>query len=490
MKKVFALFLSVLFICLAFAGCGEKDPGSTDNQPPVTQPPADNEMDYELAVKDLEEREMTILMPEGRIKQFAEDTENPDALNEGIVKRNQQVEQTMNCVLYYNNVPLNAELMSNIMTSEMLNQTGDFDIVFYEYWWNQEIHGYFYNLLESDVIAIEQPFYNKGWNDAATVKGTLNSLAGYGSIELMQRTSVTAFNKNMYNSLFTDSLYSYVDSGDWTLETMEEMAKAAHIDSGNDGVIEAAGERYGMVYDLWGGRAMLFTMGGTCTVKDDEGIPTVSFATESNLNILEQMQRLYNENYVNFNRDDAATAFSQNQALFSMTVFGTVETIRKTASGVNYGLVPFPKFNTAQQNYISTNTGTSTWSIPITAESKDDSAYLLNAFHYYSYQHVKPAYFDTVLKSQIAGDPDSARMIDLVMDTIYVDFAFVQDANLSNGVVNDIGQSVSVCNGSFEIIRGKISKDFTSFYSGVKEVYEANLAEFIERYVNGSGSAA
>ena len=193
MKRLLPLFLALLMICLSLAACNKNKEATTTPGDEVTLPPADTEIPYELQLKDLAEREMTILMPEGQIKQFTEDTANPDVLNQGIAKRNEFVETALNCTLDFNNIPLNAELMSSVMTAEMLNQTGDYDIVFYEYWWNQEIHGYFYNLLESEVIAIDQPFYNNGWNDAATIMGTLNSLTGYGSIHMMQRTAVTAF---------------------------------------------------------------------------------------------------------------------------------------------------------------------------------------------------------------------------------------------------------------------------------------------------------
>ena len=495
MKKLLLLLLALLLLCSVFAGCKKDDDknkpdGNQTKAPDNTSTDAD-EPAYELPLKDLgmedgSKREMTILMPQGRIMQFDENEANADTINEAIVKRNDLVESKLNCALYYYNPPLNASIMTTMMTAEMLNQTGDYDIVFYEYWWNQEVHGYFYNLRESEILALDQPFYNNSWNDAATIRGTLNSLTGYGSIEMMQRTVVTVFNKSMYNSLFTTPVYDYVHSGDWTLETMEIMAKEAYsVEEGGTEVYN-----YGLTYDLWAGRAMLFTMGGKVAVMSETEDPIIEYASENNLQILQEMQRFWDETYTNFNREDAATDFVNKKTLFSMTTYGTVENIRKADSGVTYGLLPYPKLNLEQKDYISTNTGCSTWSIPVTVESRENAEYLLNTFHYYSAEHVKPAYFDNVLKGRLASSPDDAEMIDITMDNIYMDFAFIQDTNLSTGCKNDKGQDLAVCNGTFEIIRGNVSKDFSSFYAENDALLKQNLATFIEQYVNGSGSAA
>ena len=69
------------------------------------------------------------------------------------------------------------------------------------------------------------------------------------------------------------------------------------------------------------------------------------------------------------------------------------------------------------------------------------------------------------------------------------DFAFIHDVNLSMGIKNSKGQDLAVCNGTFEIIRGNVTQDFVSFYTSIKDALDANLEEFVQRYVYGSGSA-
>ena len=44
-----------------------------------------------------------------------------------------------------------------------------------------------------------------------------------------------------------------------------------------------------------------------------------------------------------------------------------------------------------------------------------------------SWRSVMPVFIDTILSSKVARDRDSTEMIDLVLDSIYVDFPYLYD---------------------------------------------------------------
>ena len=48
-----------------------------------------------------------------------------------------------------------------------------------------------------------------------------------------------------------------------------------------------------------------------------------------------------------------------------------------------------------------------------------------------SYKSVVPAYYDVVLKTKASRDEDSAEMIDLIRDTIIIDFGYIHSTALN-----------------------------------------------------------
>lgn len=477
MKRILLLILSLLLLCTMFTGlfgCSEKENAETEDSTATTEQASDES--YILPLEDMGGREFTILMPEGQIKDYLEDQRNPDTLNQGIKQRNDAVESALNCKIDYYNPPLNSELLTTILTAEMMAQTGDYDIVYSYYWWNIETHGYFYSLTENDVIAIDQPFYYQGWNDVATVRNTLNSVVGYGSVDFMRNTTVVMFNKSMYNKLFEGVIYDYVDSGDWTLQTMETMAMYANDDLNGDGEYKHGEDCFGITYHLWGGRAMFFACGAQFSSRNADGDPVLTYNTQKNVDIFDTLYDFMGKEYTDFYRDDVATTFGESKALFAIGKFEDANALRVNKSTVEYGFLPYPKYDENQDDYISTVSNCQYFAIPKTVESRHACEIFLNAFNSYSYDYVRPAYFDTVLKGRLADSREDAEIIDLIMGRVYVDFAFVYDTVLSNGLYN------ATCGGVFDLIRNG-NKGFSSYCAEREEAMKINLEDLLINYV-------
>ena len=49
----------------------------------------------------------------------------------------------------------------------------------------------------------------------------------------------------------------------------------------------------------------------------------------------------------------------------------------------------------------------------------------LEAFSNYSYNETREVYFETALKGRYARDEDSRRMLDLIVDSIYIDAGWI-----------------------------------------------------------------
>ena len=164
-------------------------------------------------------------------------------------------------------------------------------------------------------------------------------------------------------------------------------------------------------------------------------------------------------------------AFNQGRVLFFVGKMDDARQLKNAQTDIDYGMVPYPKLNAQQKDYISTAMTSDYCAIPQTADDVDKSAIFLNAFQYYSHLYLRPAYYDTALKLQAAQDPESSAMLDFILDRIYLDFAFIHDENLG-----------SVCSAFFDDLIMKQKKMFVSIYDSQKTSIETKLQEYITQY--------
>ena len=116
--------------------------------------------------------------------------------------------------------------------------------------------------------------------------------------------------------------------------------------------------------------------------------------------------------------------------------FAEKETLRNMQD--DYGLLPYPKYNEEQKEYHSfSSTSFATVGIPVINQSTEMVAAVLEAMASYSYRETKPLYLDTVLKGQYMSDADSRRMVDIVVDGITIDSAWIYYNTLTNQYQED-----------------------------------------------------
>ena len=84
----------------------------------------------------------------------------------------------------------------------------------------------------------------------------------------------------------------------------------------------------------------------------------------------------------------------------------------------DYGVLPYPKFNEAQESYYTHLDGTfSAQLITITLPDEDleRTGTIVEALNAYSREYTIPAIYDVALKVKASRDDDSVRMLDLAL---------------------------------------------------------------------------
>ncbi len=85
-----------------------------------------------------------------------------------------------------------------------------------------------------------------------------------------------------------------------------------------------------------------------------------------------------------------------------------------------YGILPMPKYDVAQENYAHVNWGNNIV-VPTTVENRNMVGQVLELMAYYSKTVVREVYHNDVLQLRVSERPDDREMVELICDTIVFD---------------------------------------------------------------------
>ncbi len=215
---------------------------------------------------------------------------------------------------------------------------------------------------------------------------------------------------------------------DYEIDKAVELTKDVYMDLNNDGAKDT-GDQLGFVmgsYNQLYGFIDSFNL--QILERDEEGYPSkFVFSSEKCINAVQKLVSLFKDNNafgtLNVDGNDYMVVFSEGRALFCTGEFKDTSSYRDIDE-FDYGVIPMPKWDTAQEDYRTTARATySSFCIPVTAIDPNMSAAVLECFASESYRKVSPAYFENALKIKYARDDESAQMYDLIKSSITFSFA-------------------------------------------------------------------
>jgi len=351
----------------------------------------------------------------GAINDIVAEKENGDVINDAIYKRNIIVEEKLDISISNTQLPM-GQMLGTIKRSAAAGDDA-FDIAFCNIRDSAELanNGILMNLFGLAPLDIRAPWWDQKVIDDVSVGSKLYFCVSDITIQPNQLAWIIYFNKSLMKDLDLKEPYALVRSGEWTIDAMTGLMKAAAYDVNGDGKF-SKGDRFGLIAHDSSSNAFLNSSDIRPIVKDADGYPMLSPPSERDNSAADKMKALFETasgNFLSVEQGTEAVAFMNREALFVSNNMVIIDVIRDMDD--DFGLLPYPKYETNQSHYYS-NMGmnSATFGIPVTARDAERTGAVMNALTAVSIDTVRPAYFEYTLKRKRARDDESLDMLEII----------------------------------------------------------------------------
>lgn len=454
--KILALVLALLMVLpLLFAGCA-KDDGKKGNVDVVveTKEAEDTSKKYDAKVHDLGGHEFWFLTRSTThqhlaVNEIYAEELNGDKINDAVFKRNATLEQKYNCKISQelNDDPANA------VKEQLLAGEYQYDFIYTGVSSLRRLSAS--NLLvdfqEIENLDLEKAWWDKNMYEGLSIAGKVYYLNG--SAGTMDERSAWAmfFNKDVVEKADLESPFTLAEEGKWTIEKFYEYMMATFEDLDGNGVMEIGKDRFGYLGESLNN--WMHVAACHCQISriseagDIEIPPTVS---KDLLKVWEALKPILTSQY----RIVKDSGFSNGGATFYACNSAVIFNIAK--NDVNWGILPMPKLNEEQEEYwTSINPG---WcygyAIPVATDNASDAeangfdsgreqaAYFLEAFAYYSMGTLETAYVEQVVKYQVVKDAKSGEMLEMALkNKVYDPVAIFDFGKIGYNLFREVGSN-------------------------------------------------
>ncbi|MBO5042618.1 MAG: extracellular solute-binding protein [Clostridia bacterium] len=307
--------------------------------------------------------------------------------------------------------------------------------------------GYLYDLNEIDTIHPDAPYWDQGCRENLSLMGHNYMLTGDIDPASMLISSCFVFNKQLNTELGKTEPYELVDNGDWTLDAYLSQVKDVSQDLNSDGSMNYADDRFSnTIWSLDGAFSMFYGAGGMfITINSETLEPELTYDSERVIDIYSKLySAVVTENAFWLPRTEIAnyginySIFTEGRALYCDITLSKISSFLADMES-DYGIVPVPKYDKAQPEYLSFVNGASPF-VMISQTEKDPEfvGTIVEAMAAYNYDNVTPKMFEIVTKLQSARDPDSSRMVDYIIRNRVYDFGYYLDMDITNVVMEGL----------------------------------------------------
>ena len=274
--------------------------------------------------------------------------------------------------------------------------------------------------------------WDKPWWDSSiqeiAIAGKNFFLAGDIMILDKEAINVLFFNKKLMADNSMELPYKSVLEGTWTLDKLNSYIKDFTRDLNGDGEI-GKDDMLGLYIMSDTFHAFYVSGGGLLAKNDSSGIPQTTFSSEQSISLMEKIgDVLYGKDYVtNFHTNkwgtewDMYSSFAEGRMLTMWGRLYVLDSLRSMDD--DFGILPLPKYNEAQERYYSDVNSYSGYmiGIPKSASDPERTSVILEALAAESRYTLLPSYYDITLQRKSTRDAESEEMLDILFSTTVYD---------------------------------------------------------------------
>ena len=404
-----------------------------------------------------------------------------DVLDDAFWKRNEMVEEMFNLKLVEERMlgpDLNETVRSTVLAGDDVYQVAypRSDVI-----GGMALDGLFWNLNEGDGFNFDEP-----WWDQAVMEdfGIGESEALYFassdiSLHNFEMSWCLYFNRNQLVDLQLDLPYDMVKAGKWTYDELYKYISVGHNLNGDESYTwNADGNAvYGFASMQPDSITQMFVSCGEKYFVIDDGQPEFVAGSDKYYSVAEKLAKLFGTEGQGIFANNRAGGFHY-ELIFGAgrAMFAGCEIKSGDGGGAfadmtdDYGIVPLPKYDAAQENYVSpVAVWTYFMTVPSTNANISDTSKILDAMAYLSYKDVVPAYYDVTLTVKNIRDEETVEMLDIIRGarTYLTAYAF----GWGSGFRSEVGKKIA-----------SGDADLASTIAAQKPTIEAEIKKTMDTY--------
>ena len=443
-KRLIALLLAALMTGGALAACSESAAGnegeesalSAQPSTPEAEEPAEEQKDSlearedvsdGLPEKDFEGRVFCVAGDNGYTDWYLTEEQNGEVVNDAVWLRNHTVGERYNVTLdanVFDEGSITGNVKNSVLAGDDAYQLISGHIIYLGMAATDKI---MYNMADVPYIDFSRPWWSDSTLNDLTYKGMTFIAIGDYALSAVAQTYCMFYNKGLAVDYGLPDMYDLVYAGEWTIDKEMELSQGVYTDTNGDGKRDK-GDLYALSTSTKSAaNAYLWALGKKIATQQPDGTYEISYFDEKMVSLMEKLYDMYYEtDQVYFEiSHQTMTAFEPGLALFADGIFGqATDTLRDVE--FDYGIIPYPKWDTAQEAYYtSVDGGHEGLAIVRSITDPEFVGIITKVLCAESWKKTVPAYYDTALKYKGARDYESIAMIDMIMESRIFDFGYV-----------------------------------------------------------------
>ena len=481
-KKLLVLLLCGVMLIGMLAACVEA------NQSEGSSTDANEEESYwvspDLEMSDAYKgKELVILS--NRDTDVGPEENSTDPLEDAVFRRNDMIQNTygieINGIVIDHYVDLGEAVKRDVAAG-----TGEYHIV-YQHMVNAAtqlaLGNNLYKLNDLEHVNFDNPWWDQDCKNGFMIGDSMLLTCGDLLPSTNTITAAVIFNKNLFDEYGLEYPYDDAREGTWTIDDMLLLTKDTTKDLNGDGKVAYTDDFYGLVgWSLDCDYNFFFGAGCTLFSFDEDHLPVYNANTDRlqtvydkiyELIVTQQSFHVTVQEYIANNSmyEEPTNVFKSGRALMFAGYLSGAIGLRDMED--DYGIVPQPKYDEKQEDYLSFVNGSASVTIvpkSLSEESLDMAGYMLEVLASSSYYMVTETLYEKVAKSKTARDPESAEMVDIIIRHKVFDFGYTHFHEKGLACASIVQTSL---NSKSPSIVKNITKDERTTQKELKKILEA-----------------